>query len=484
MKTQDYIPRILAIFLILTSCYSCEKFYNPDLETRLPADENFSDYLSSRASVNGLYALMQDLMDAYVVNGELKADMLTITADANEDLADIFNLKFSTSNSYMDILPFYTLITNANDVILHLEEEMEKGTSYGDELNNMYAEAVVIRAWTYFYLVRNYTQVPYLTEDFTATDATGTIDEWLSASSGTYASVDDLISSTEDVLSYLIPTYYTNSQFFNIASANAFLGEMYLWNNDYQESVDALLESATAADKYRFILDSDLENAKWQNIFKGDESAADEIMTKIIYDKGEHQENTLNDLFSSISPEGPQLLPVEETMTSLEGSYRYDGTFKNSSEVGKYTRSLDKPYTSDMPVILYRAADVHLMLAEAYNRLGEFDVALDLVNNGNDSLFTAFSKGVRGRLKLDPIKVSGANLQDSIIDLENKIIEERACELAFEGKRWYDLVRIANRRNDPGFIVEKMAKKYSDMNPSDIEDFYGNPDNYYNHLDY
>ena len=449
----------------------------------LREDENYTDYLTSRASVNGLYSLMQDVMDTYIINGELKGDMLKITSERDKDLSSIYRMDYSLPNKYLEILPFYTIIANANDVIFHLENEMSRGTSYDEELKNMHAEAILVRTWIYFYLIRNYRNVPFLDEDYTATGSAEGIDSWIDSHSSSYTDVNNLIADIAFVRDELIPAAYTNSQFFNIASANAMLGEMYLWKNDYPNAIDALLASANAADKSRFILDSDLENTKWQNIFKGDESAADEIMTKIIYSKGDKQQNELLNIFSSINPEGFLVAPVEESLYALEGTYRFDGTFSNN-EVRKYTRSLDNPYTSDMPVILYRAADVHLMLAEAYNRMGEVGLALDLLNNGSDVLFTAFSKGVRGRVKLEPVKVDGTDLQDSIIDLENKILQERANEMAFEGKRWYDLVRIATRRGDQEFIAQMMKKKYPGFEISVLEEFYGNPENWFINLDY
>jgi hypothetical protein len=35
-------------------------------------------------------------------------------------------------------------------------------------------------------------------------------------------------------------------------------------------------------------------------------------------------------------------------------------------------------------------------------------------------------------------------------------------ELAFEGKRWFDLMRVARRRNDPMYLANKVAAKFSD----------------------
>ena len=484
MKTKISMIRLFLVFTSFFAAYSCDKFFDPDIETLLKEDQNFTDYLSSRSSVNGLYALLQDVMDSYIVNGELKADMLTVTELANEDLVRIYNMDFSPDNSYFDVLPLYTVVSNANDVIWHLEKLIDQGTSYDEELLNMYAESVIVRSWVYFYLIRNYKNVPYLSEEYTSTGSNGTLEEWLAENKSEITGVDEIISDVQEVIGSLDPGNFTQTGFFNIASGYAFLGEMFLWKDDYVNAVEALLNSAHSADNFRFILDNDLENAKWQNIFKGDETASDEIMTKINFNKGEKQQNDLLNLFSSISPTGAQLDPVGESLESLQGSYRYDGTFKSYTDVGKYTRSIDEPFTSDMPVILYRAADVHLMLAEAYNRLGNLTVALDLVNDGSDSLFTAFSKGVRGRIDLDPIQANGDNLEDLIIDLENKIIMERADELAFEGKRWYDLVRIARRRSNSNYIVDHMQKKYPGMEISEIEAFYGDPNNWFIELDY
>jgi hypothetical protein len=52
--------------------------------------------------------------------------------------------------------------------------------------------------------------------------------------------------------------------------------------------------------------------------------------------------------------------------------------------------------------------------------------------------------GIRGRAMVKSNTVEG----DSTLAIENSIIQEGALELAFEGHRWGDLVRVAIRRND------------------------------------
>ena len=43
--------------------------------------------------------------------------------------------------------------------------------------------------------------------------------------------------------------------------------------------------------------------------------------------------------------------------------------------------------------------------------------------------------------------------------LEDMIVQEMALETAFEGKRYYDLMRIALRRNDKSYLADPIARR-------------------------
>lgn len=142
---------------------------------------------------------------------------------------------------------------------------------------------------------------------------------------------------------------------------------------------------------------------------------------------------------------------------------------------------------------LYRAAKLHLRYAEAANRNNQQQVAYAILNKGikntfgpdpvpsnsdvtnTQQTFLAFpynfdarmgdypsfrsdwhrNDGIRSRAYVKNVGAVG----DDMITTENNIITEDALELAYEGNRWEDLVRVALRRNDPAFLADKVYDK-------------------------
>ncbi len=144
---------------------------------------------------------------------------------------------------------------------------------------------------------------------------------------------------------------------------------------------------------------------------------------------------------------------------------------------------------------LYRQTHLHMRFAEAANRDGRFRLAWGLFNTGiagaypaptsdvtlyHNTLFEASpynfdarnsgstgvpyyradwyrNIGVRARANVVDYPVT--NTTDSLIQIENGLINETGLENAFEGTRWPDLLRVALRRNDPAFLADKVYNK-------------------------
>ena len=211
--------------------------------------------------------------------------------------------------------------------------------------------------------------------------------------------------------------------------------------------------------------------------------------------------------------EGYQLKASEYAMDSLWGKpmrnqFPYDARGKGGSYTGnglitKYSgrnsNTLAKQHGFWM---LGRAAGLHLRYAEAANRAGYPYLAWCFLNNGihnerysyvnddddrvyfptgtstdhpypADYLFDIGypreweqNAGVRGRAFMPVVNFpAGLSTQlDSIQWLEKQIVHEAGLELAFEGQRWSDLVRIARRMNKESrdgfhFLYEENIKK-------------------------
>ena len=145
---------------------------------------------------------------------------------------------------------------------------------------------------------------------------------------------------------------------------------------------------------------------------------------------------------------------------------------------------------------LLRQTQLHMRFAEAANRAGRSRLAYGLLNSGiagaypspgsdvtlyHNSLtdgtpfnFDARNSGasgvpyyradwyrnigIRARANVTDLSISGT---DSLLQIENGLINETALENAFEGTRWPDLLRIARRRNDPAFLADKVFNKLS-----------------------
>lgn len=70
--------------------------------------------------------------------------------------------------------------------------------------------------------------------------------------------------------------------------------------------------------------------------------------------------------------------------------------------------------------------------------------------------------------------------QDDVVTkaVEDLIVEEMGLETAFEGNRFFDLMRIAHRRGDASYLADRVASRSGNLNPT-MREFLMNSNNWY-----
>jgi starch-binding outer membrane protein, SusD/RagB family len=193
-----------------------------------------------------------------------------------------------------------------------------------------------------------------------------------------------------------------------------------------------------------------------------------------------------------------------------EGDLRTVNTLMEGYDTVVWKYSINKQrWDEDANFYVYRAGGIHLNLAEVYTYWaydqGGFvtsntNNALNILNTGRNysELNSRPQRGVRGRVGAQAIDLYNIiYIHDPTTNevigyydytgklaakqryLDAKILEERGREQAFEGERFYDLMRIAKRRNDPSFLAEKVAQKYPPGKREQIYNYLLDENNWY-----
>jgi tetratricopeptide (TPR) repeat protein len=501
-RIKSYYLTILCAVLVLN--FGCsDEFFNEQAGDRITPDQAYQSIIDMRySSMPGTIIPLQDIMPRLIIYDGLRSDMMDVTPNADAYLNELNDQLISAGNPYTNPADLYKVIVNVNEVLANIDKVSERDKR-ADSLVVRAAKGSLLgmRAWSYLTILRLYGQAAYIDDNLTSLPADLTTQKILSKA----VFLDTLINQVKPYIHD--NTTYVEMRFGNSVNTKALLGELYLEKNDYVNAVTYLKKACESYDNMPalFKVDKTYKELAWASIFLNAESQMLENIFIIPFSSDEGQFNplagwTVNEylvkpstiVIDSFMAQGSVLSPVLGDQFRGLGYTFYvdtvgmnpDNTFNTAPFITKYYIPALEAFSTD--IIISRASDIHLLLAEALNRLGDpvsQKYALMLLNDGvskenpKPAEYTRWANnlGIRGRVSLKsrvvPITMLDA---DSITNtIEDFIMAERAMELAFEGKRWNDLVRVAERRGEPAYLADKVAAKFGTPGSAKYESVHG-----------
>lgn len=428
--------KYLLLVLLLFSQVSCNDWMNLLPPNGLIRDEFWQSKEDVEAVLMAAYDGLAGMDADLFLHGELRADLILGGQNQPLNEQNIMESNIYPDNPFCDWSPFYTIINNCNEVIKNGPLVREIDDTFTEfKLRSLLAEAYFLRSLTYFYLVRIYNEVPLALEPFEADN----VDFYLPKSTGEEILdqiVSDLVANREFALTEGFPTLEANKGRASKGAFDALLADIELWRFNYDEVI-RYVDRIELTEKYEL-----MPSSSWFEIFYPGNSL--ESIFELQFDANLNQSNNVFPLVTRFS----QRYFASQTainMFSLDNSQEIvrgeDATVARIGEdefaiwkqVGQAADGTTSRTGSDQRSanwIIYRYADVLLMKAEALSQLQRYEEALVYLNL------------IKGRAGLPQVPIL-----NSPVAFEDAIMEQRALEFAYEGKRWFDLLRLGRRNN-------------------------------------
>ena len=133
--------------------------------TRQNIEPTIGDKTDSVFYAFGILQALQQVADQYVLQGEMRGDLVKETFHTDVNLRRLADFSAGTENRYDSAYVYYRVINNCNYYIAHCDTGLYNGSQ--NVIIDKYVAAKAIRAWAYLQLGRNYEKVPFFTEPLT-----------------------------------------------------------------------------------------------------------------------------------------------------------------------------------------------------------------------------------------------------------------------------------------------------------------------------
>ncbi|MBO9729744.1 MAG: RagB/SusD family nutrient uptake outer membrane protein [Chitinophaga sp.] len=463
------MKKIISLILVIFSLVqvSCKKFLDENDPNNINLNNYFKNQNDYDLAVNGAYAQLRGLYNnksAWAM-GEMRSDNThydykssdqAVATTNRNNIADFLDDKYNNQTPPKWNAAF-SVISAANIVIDHIDDIKLAEANR----NSVLGQVKFIRALAYFDLVRFYGGVPIYKR------APLTREETYIPRATAQQVYDLIIADATDAAAKLPATSFPQTGRATKGAALTLLGDVYLTLKKYDLAENALKQVTSMGyslfPKYSDAFELNNKNGK-ESIFEiqtNTSLAVPQAMTDAsVYNFIPRMTNTtivtgVN--YNNVTTVGGFNTPTQDLISAYEsGDLRLDasiaiaeGTFNASDDftatavksalnytppAGKVGRPFPKKFlhthtignqtNDDWP--LYRYAEVLLLLAESLNEQGKSGEALPYLNAVRERAFGDATHNISSTDKAT---------------LQTAILQERRVELAFENKRWLDLVR-------------------------------------------
>ena len=154
------------ISMMALSLSSCSDMLDVEDKRHLDGDATIDSKTDSLFYAWGIMQAMQQAADIYVVQNEMRGDLVTTTSYSSTHLREMADYTATTANKYDSAYVYYKVINNCNNYIAHRDTALYNG-SYNVTLEE-YASVYAFRAWAYIQLARMYGRVKFFTHPLTS----------------------------------------------------------------------------------------------------------------------------------------------------------------------------------------------------------------------------------------------------------------------------------------------------------------------------
>jgi starch-binding outer membrane protein, SusD/RagB family len=444
---MKFIKQYMVIILSGIGLYSCTEILEPQ-PVDLLSDELVLNEPNDVGSVEiGLYSAFRSIAAPKVIAGDFTADMLIHNGTFTQ-YREFGNKQITSANGSVAAMwgSIFRTIYVANFILEKLPEI--RGVPASQRIS-VESTARFLRGYAYFVAAHTYGGVPIVTTTDLATNR----------NIPRNSKEEVLAFAYEDYVAALdgIPEEAVNPAFASQNAVRAALARFHLYNENW-ELADQFASHIINSGEYSLVENyADIVLRDFTN------EAILEVGYSFSDDPGTSTNFGLNNLFVGRR----EIIPSNEVVFSLfsneSGDRRRSIGFNSENLSGRDNGWRVLKYgTADEDnnnILVFRLGEMYLIRAEARARLGNV--------NGPGSAEEDINI-LRSRANAPSVAANNQNQMISAIE------RERLYELAFEGHRWYDLVRTGRANQIMGNFSRNWSEKYQ-VWPIPLSEIQNNP---------